>query len=335
MKEGILAIYDKETNYACQLMEYLNQRQNFLLEAKVFTNLIHLKEYLEENQVEILLIGEGIDMEQLPKKQISHIIILTEYSMVRETGEYPFLYKLQSMEDIVKELAVYYATSGFCVFPNTVAVERNMQLIGVFSPFGGSGKTLFSLAMGQVLAKSKKVLYIGMENISSFKEGENIRGNLSDILYWVTERKEGSVEKISLMAERKGNLECIFSPDYYEDLNTINEEDMYFFLEELYKNQFYEVIIFDIGFWNHMTFSWLEQMDFIYMPDFLNRAFLKKEASLLDSMKLMDKERLYEKIETVRLPFDQGIYEGNYTMDRLEKTEMGQYVCRLIKKNFL
>lgn len=359
MKQGNLIIYDKETSYACSLMEYLNQKQDFLLEARVFTNLISLKDYLEENRAEVLLVGEEIDIEEIPKEQITHIMILTEHSMVRESGEYSYLYKFQSMENLVKELGTCYADPEIYVIPATAKTGKDKRLIGVFSPFGGCGKTLFSLALGQVLSEeprnsgektgsrsngfwgesklsdsNRKVLYIGMEAVSSFEEENNIRGNLSDILYWIRERKEGSLMGISLMTEKRGGLDCIFSPDCHEDLNSLTEGDVEFLLCELYKNQFYETIIFDIGCWNLGTFSLMEQMDHIYMPDFLNRTFLKKETSLLNSMRLMRKDMIYQKIEKVALPFDEAIYQGNYSMDRLEKTEMGRYVCRLIRKDF-
>ena len=170
MKQGSLLIYDKEINYACKLMEYLNQKQDFLLEAKVFTNFMDLKEHLEENKTDILLIGEEMDREQLDIKQIGHIVLLTEHSIVKEAGEYPFLYKFQSMEQIMKELIIYYGELGICIVKKVIPKEKDIKLIGVCSAFGGCGKTLFSLAMGQEFAKYKKVLYVGMEAISSFRE---------------------------------------------------------------------------------------------------------------------------------------------------------------------
>lgn len=353
MKQGVLAIYDRDIGYACQLMEYLNQKADFLLESRVFTNLINLKDFLEENPVELLLLGEDIALEEFFKEKATHIMLLAEHGMVREAGEYPFLYKYQSMEGLVKELAMCYASPMMLrVLPEVVETEHNKKLIGVFSPFGGSGKTLFSLALGQALSdnagmyskagegnkkqnisKYQRVLYIGMELVSSFEEEENIRGNLSDILYWIRERKEGCLTGISLMAEKRGRLDCIFSPDYYEDLMGVTEEDIKFFLMELYKNTSYEIIIFDIGCWNSAMFFLLEQMDEIYMPDFLNRAFLKKENSLVNSMQLTNRRNLYEKIKKVELPFDEAIFQGNYNLDKLEKTKLGQCVCRLIMKN--
>ena len=335
MKQGSLLIYDKEINYACKLMEYLNQKQDFLLQAKVFTNFMDLKEHLEENKTDILLIGEEMDREQLDIKQIGHIVLLTEHSIVKEAGEYPFLYKFQSMEQIMKELIIYYGELGICIVKKVIPKEKDIKLIGVCSAFGGCGKTLFSLAMGQEFAKYKKVLYVGMEAISSFREEGIGKGNLSDLLYFIKEKKEGSLQGVERIVEKRGELDCIFSPDYYEDLNTIKEEDMIFFLREIEKTLLYDIVIFDIGFWNEVTFSWLEQMDFIYVPEFLNRTFLEKERCLLNSMKLLKKESLYEKAKFIKLPFDTMIYDGSYSIEKLEETEMGQYICKVIKNDFL
>ncbi len=333
MKQGILAIYDKDTAYACRLMEYLNQDTAFFLEVRVFTNLLSLQDYLEDTLIEILLVGEQIELDQIDKEHIHHIMLLTEHGVVREGSEYPGLYKYQSMEGLVKEIAVCYAGTAEKLVQSFAEVEHSKNLIGVFSPYGGCGKTLFSMALGQALADGARVLYIGMEMVSSFKGEENIRGNLSDILYWVRERKEECLSALSLMTEKRGRLDCIFSPDHYGDLVDVTEEDMEFFIRELYRSSPYEIIIFDIGGWNHAMFYLLEKMDEIYMPDFLNRTHLKKEEGLLNSMCLTGKGSLYKKIKKVELPFDEVIYQGNYDLNKINKTKMGQYVCRLIKKN--
>ena len=332
-------------------MEYLNQNEAFFLEARVFTNLLNLQEFLEHALVDILLIGEAIALENVEKEHIQHIMVLSEHGVVREGSEYPFLYKYQSMDGLVKEIAMCYTSGAVKVIQAIAEAEKTKTLIGVFSPFGGSGKTLFSLALGQALAegvsvyenqsggntkserKYQKVLYMGMEMVSSFQEEENIRGNLSDILYWIRERKEGCLSGVALMAEKKGDLDCIFSPDHFRDLLDVTEEDMEFLLSELYKNTTYDTIIFDIGCWNPAMLYLLEQMDEIYMPDFLNRNFLKKESSFLNSLHLTGKSGLHQKIKKAELPFDEMIYQGNFDLNKVNKTKMGQYVCRLIKKN--
>ena len=351
MKQGILAIYDKDTAYACRLMEYLNQNEGFFLEARVFTDLLHLQDYLEEVQIEVLLVGEMISLDTIEKEHIRHIMLLSEHGMVYEESEYPHLYKYQSMEGLVKEIGLCYTGAGARVIPGLLEMENDKTLIAVFSPFGGSGKTLFSIALGQALSEgagiynenpdtpgnrrhtTRRVLYIGMEMMSSFEAEENIRGNLSDILYWVRERKEGCLAGLTLMTEKRGDLDCIFSSDYYEDLLDLTKEDMDFLIKELCKNTPYEVIIFDIGCWNPATFYLLEQMQEIYMPDFLNRTFWKKEHSLVTGLQLTGRDGLYKKIKKVELPFDDMIYQGKFDLNKMDKTKMGQYVCRLIKKN--
>lgn len=335
MRQGILAIYDKDTMYACRLMQYLNQDATFFLEARVFTNLISLQEYLEETKIEVLLLGETIGVEAIEKDHIQHIMLLSEHGMVREGSEYPYLYKYQSMEGLVKEIALCCVGTAAMYVQELVETAQSKTLIGVFSPFGGSGKTLFSMALGQALSESGRALYIGMELVSSFEAEENIRGNLSDILYWVRQRKEGCLSGLTLMAEKRGHLDCIFSPDHYEELLDVTEEDMEFFIKELCKNTPYEIIIFDIGCWNPTMFYLLEQMHKIYMPEFLNRNFLRKENCLKKSMKLTNRSALYQRIKKVELPFDEQIYRGQFDVNKMDKTKMGQYVWELIKKNSL
>ena len=57
-------------------MEYLNQNEAFFLEARVFTDLLHLQDYLEKTPIEILLIGETISLDMIEKERVRHIMLL-------------------------------------------------------------------------------------------------------------------------------------------------------------------------------------------------------------------------------------------------------------------
>ena len=46
----------------------------------------------------------------------------------------------------------------------------DVEVIGVYSPIGRSGKTTFAITLGQVLAKEKETLYINMEEFSALSK---------------------------------------------------------------------------------------------------------------------------------------------------------------------
>ena len=47
-------------------------------------------------------------------------------------------------------------------------LKKTMVIIGVFSPLGRCLKTSFALALGQILAKERAVLYLNLESYSGF-----------------------------------------------------------------------------------------------------------------------------------------------------------------------
>lgn len=61
LKKGIIAIYEEDIGYANRLMDFLNETEEFSLEAMVFSNKESLQNYLQKHQINILLMGEFMD----------------------------------------------------------------------------------------------------------------------------------------------------------------------------------------------------------------------------------------------------------------------------------
>ena len=78
------------------------------------------------------------------------------------------IYKFQSGDDIIREvMAVYSEIPG--IRPNTAgSVDQSRRIIGVYSPVGRCGKTCLALAIGQILAKEEKVLFVTLDTFTGF-----------------------------------------------------------------------------------------------------------------------------------------------------------------------
>ena len=103
-----LAIYDSESDYANHLMDYLKRNQKNLLQIHVFTNLQSLKEHIEENFIQMLLINENLPLDEVNMDNIKNICLLSEENAVSTNNIYPVIYKYQSAEIIMKELLLYF-----------------------------------------------------------------------------------------------------------------------------------------------------------------------------------------------------------------------------------
>lgn len=57
MKKNIFAVCDLEVDYACNFMDYLNQKKNVPFEIQAFTTVRNLIAYGKKTHIELLLIS--------------------------------------------------------------------------------------------------------------------------------------------------------------------------------------------------------------------------------------------------------------------------------------
>ena len=82
-------------------------------------------------------------------------------------------------------MAAYSEIPG--IRPNTAgAMGQSRRIIGVYSPIGRCGKTCLALAIGQILAKEEKVLFVTLDTFTGFTGllNERWKRDLSDLIYY-------------------------------------------------------------------------------------------------------------------------------------------------------
>ena len=78
MKKSIFAVCDLEASYACNLMDYLNEKRTTPFEVQAFTNVASLEKFARENEIEILLISTRAMCNEIRDLPIRRTIILSE-----------------------------------------------------------------------------------------------------------------------------------------------------------------------------------------------------------------------------------------------------------------
>mgnify|MGYP000078486855 FL=1 len=162
MKKNIFAVCDLEVDYAFNFMDYLNQKRNLPFEIQAFTTAESLLAYGKENHIELLLISDKAMRKEIREIGIGKIIILSEGVHPPELDQYSSVYKYQSSADVIREVMACYGEEKALnpvAFP---ALKKTMEIVGVFSPLGRCLKTSFSLALGQILARERAVLYLNL-----------------------------------------------------------------------------------------------------------------------------------------------------------------------------
>lgn len=332
MKKSIFAVCDLESSYACNLMDYLNQKKNTPFEVQAFTNVENLISFARENPIEILLISTRAMCNEIRELPINRVIILSEGEKLQDFDleEYPFVYKYQSSDQLVSEVMEYYAE----IHPHTYLFPAAAQtkLIGVYSPVSRAKKTSFALALGEILAETKQVLYLNLEEYSGFEElfHTQYRTDITDLIYFARQKEESLVYKLNSVVQTFHSLQYIPPALCPADVRDVTAEEWLAFLREVAVCGGYDVLILDLGSQVDGLFQILQKCGRIYMPvreDLISEAKLAQYGKLLG---MLDMGELEERTKRLLLPV-QALHKGEGDLtQQLVWGEMGNYVRKLL-----
>jgi hypothetical protein len=243
----ILAIYDKETDYANQLMDFIKRKQKHISQVRVFTNENSLKEYLDHDRIDVLLLNESIPTETVQHDNIKNICVLSEGNYIRESTGYPVIYKFQSAELVMQEIFSYFPFNSENSPYNST--NSKLKIISVYSITRDTEKMAFSLSLAKQYAKQMKTLYINLDVFQALSEpgmGTEEKG-LSEFIYYLKQNPPNLITKMNKIIQKDNNLDYIqgvtFGPDLYE----LTADDILQWLQEIKKSTEYEMIIFNVG----------------------------------------------------------------------------------------
>lgn len=274
MRKIQIALYDKEGYMPC-LVDYLCKKGHSMMETRLFTSKERLIERAEAGKIDVLLAGEEVAGEiRSIKDRIPQIILLSEGNQVSERSEYDLVFKYQSAQEIVKEVLAKVAEDDRIIFTQTLTAKRQIKLVGVYAPFGGSGVTECALSVAERLAQKGKVLYVSLELFHGLdflpfpkKEKEEIpyRG-MSEVIFYLKQRKEKLALKLETVVTSLAGVDYIFAVEDYRDLYSLSCEEMACLLEVLLQQTDYESVVFDIGCLSETSLYLMEQCSELYMP---------------------------------------------------------------------
>lgn len=334
MKKNIFAVCDLEVDYAFNFMDYLNQKKNLPFEIQAFTTAESLLAYGKENHIELLLISDKAMRKEIRELGIGKIIILSEGVHPPELDQYSSVYKYQSSSNVIREVMAYYGEEKALnpvVFP---VLKKTMEIIGVYSPLGRCLKTSFALALGQILAKDKAVLYLNLEEYSGFEElfGKKFPTNLSDLFYYVRQGNENLIHRMNGMIQTVNNLDFVPPVRTPSDIRTVCWEDWERLLQEITLHSSYEVLVLDIGSGIDENFQLLDLCEKIYMPVLKDAVSVCKMTQFENLLRIWNKDKILEKIEKLHLPFYMDSISSESYVEQLVWSELGDYIRKLLRK---
>lgn len=111
------------------LARYLDSRK-YLLENRRFTSMDKLLEYLQDHSVDVLLLGQEVELQRLPSgPETGKVIVLSEGNLVGE-NDVPVIFKYQSAEKILQEIFALLAEKTD--YPDFQPVQESKRSLSVF-----------------------------------------------------------------------------------------------------------------------------------------------------------------------------------------------------------
>lgn len=331
MKRKILAVCDSETEYTNRMQEFLCTREELPFEVYAFTDTEKLEDSSKKENIEILLISESDYCDKIKELPIQNIYILnesgqTEDENVEQVGKY------QSSEKILGQVLEFYSRRRD--LPRKIKKGIPANVIGVYSPVGRCLQTSFSLAMGQILAKKHKVLYLNFESFSGLGQmlQHDTQTDLGDLLYYYNNTRERFRYRLESSLQTINGLYFIPPATSFLDMQSISEETWLELLAAIEDEGMFEYIILDLADCVQGLLELLRSCSMIYTilkEDNMAAAKLHQYEEYLEDMEYQD---ILDKTKKRKIPYLRQIAPR---LEQITYGELGEYVKGVLREDLL
>jgi len=258
MRSGIIAVWDRDPEYAERLSEYLRRQKSLSVAAAFYSDPEELRRAVEAGRIGLVVTGQSLAGREW-LRGTARVILSEEKEncgavkeksaeIARETreaaeGEATVVYKYQSAYEILRVVQGCRQ-----ILPATACRRAEARLRAVYSPLGGCLKTSLGLVMGRILAEERSSLFVSLEAHSGFRTlfGRQYPVDISDLLAAVREGKK-ITGLLDQALQFMGGLQYISPVVWPEDVREAEREGLRQLLEELAGSGRFEEIILDVG----------------------------------------------------------------------------------------
>ncbi len=243
-------------------IEYIKSYEEDLIlkfESQASIQIITESEYLENyfrihRDIDVLLIAKEFYGDYLKEHNISHIMIVNAKKNVDPDAEdadrhiLRYRPKSELLDFIEDSLAREGETAVFEELDEAEEPEKSTKVIAVYSPIGGSGKSLVSVALAKKMKKlGESVLVLGCDDFQSFgafiETRENADPELALMLREITEGTYWSILKNIY----HGEVTCLLPFEKPLSELGIKSSQMYDLITLLKQKGDFSYIILDMG----------------------------------------------------------------------------------------
>ena len=261
--EKVIAICDRDISYAGRLVEYLRQEAAFPCEIRLYTGADKLLEDPECRDMALIVIAQSQYTEAVKEARFENLLLLNESDEWIEEPEN--ISKFQSITNIALSIRKKCLVGDEPV----VASMRHgspMVRIGVYTPVTHCMQTMFTMTLGQILARRYRVLYMNFEAFSGLEKmlSREFQGSVSDLIYYNECAREKLAGQLELMTEEVGGLHFLPPMKSFIELRSIRKEQWSSLLRTIEKVTEYEYLLMDLTEHTDGLFDLLRTCDKVY-----------------------------------------------------------------------
>lgn len=239
-----IVFVDVEEDYLMMLVMKFIESLGDKVDIVMITELDYLEKYLSEpHELNLLIIKDSLYDKRFERFMINHTFFLTEKEEIIDGTENSnkMIYKYSSIDHIFTKIA---SLSGLDKLDQKNA--RTTQLIMLYSPIGGSGKTYTSIGIARALgALNKKVLYLNTESVQDFNY------YLKDQSYATREFEQALIRRSESMMEQFRDTIRRDTFDYLPPFEqsiialNINKDSYQYLIQKIQELGIYDYIILE------------------------------------------------------------------------------------------
>lgn len=246
-----IILADPDNIYVDRLSDFINSSFASTIKLVSCTRKVLLEHYLQASldDYDILLINpEFFDEGSEIYKKIKFKIVLTEEKESGGAG-CDCLYKYQTGDSLVKKiLELYYNSNDF---PNAISGCRLTQIVSVFSPAGGVGKTSVALGLATHLSQSgKNVFVLSLESLNSTACAFAPSGSdgLTKVLLSLSYNPQLIPARVEMYKSKNQDPEIsYFEPtSCFLEISELAADDLLLLLTKIKNEGKYDIIIVDL-----------------------------------------------------------------------------------------
>ncbi|MGN1022914.1 MAG: hypothetical protein ACI4OJ_05400 [Lachnospiraceae bacterium] len=242
---AVIAICDRETEYACHLGEYLKSGASFPIRIRIFTGAEKLLSILDPEETALLVIAESEYNSAVENAGFPAVLLLNESGRFFEQPKN--VSKYQSMDVLAGEIFSLCRTACAGEAPS-VHHGAPLVRIGLFTPCTRSLQTTLALSLCEVLAERGKVLYLNFEPFpacSVFSQGTS-GGNLRELLFTSDTDREKFAERLAGAAERIAHFDTVPPIPSLPELSGIEPKQWLDLLDAVGSCTDYQYVVLDL-----------------------------------------------------------------------------------------